>query len=56
VLMGLAPLGWILIARHRQWGYGRKGAASLVALLPLSVAAIGLSAVLNGLVAALGLQ
>jgi putative membrane protein len=48
VLMSLAPLGWLLIARRRDWGYGMKGAISLVALLPLSVAAISLSLLLNG--------
>lgn len=56
VLMALAPPGWIFIMRHRHWGYWRKGAASLIALLPLSVAAVGLSEALNGVIAALGLQ
>lgn len=56
VLMALAPLGWILIARRRDWGYWMKGVTALAALLPLSVAAIGLSIPLNGLVEALGLQ
>jgi hypothetical protein len=54
--MSLAPLGWILIARHRRWGYWRKGLAPAVALLPLSVVAIGLSLLLNGRIAALGLR
>lgn len=56
VLMALAPLGWILIARRRDWGYSTKGAASLAALLPLSIAAIGLSLLLNRAIGALGLQ
>lgn len=56
VLMALAPLGWILIARRRTWGYRMKGMISVVALLPLSVAAIGMSLLLNGAVDALGLQ
>lgn len=56
VLMALAPLGWTLIARQRDWGYWKKGTVSIVALLPLSAAAIGLSLLLNGAVDALGLQ
>ncbi len=56
VLMALAPLGWILIARRRAWGYWRKGIVSLLALLPLSAAAIGSSVLLNGVIAAVGLQ
>jgi hypothetical protein len=56
VLMVLAPLGWILIARRREWGYWKKGLISVVALAPLSVAAIGGSLLLNGAVATLGLQ
>ena len=56
VLMSLAPLGWILIARRRNWGYLKKGAFSILALLPLSIAAIGVSLMLNGAVATLGLQ
>ena len=55
-LMALAPLGWILITRRREWGYWRKGIVSLAALLPLSAGAIGLSLLLNGLIAAFGLQ
>ena len=56
VLMSLAPLAWIVIARRRDWGYWMKGAISLVALVPLSVTAIGLSLLLNGIVEALGLR
>jgi len=56
VLMSLAPLGWILIARRRRWGYWRKGLAALTALLPLGVAAIGLSMLLNGVARLLDLQ
>jgi uncharacterized membrane protein len=56
VLMSLAPLGWILIAQHRCWGYWRKGLASAAALAPLSALAIGLSLCLNGTLAALGLR
>ena len=56
VLMFLAPLGWILIARYRQWNYLRKIMASLITLLPLCLASIILSVILNGFVAALGLQ
>jgi len=56
VLMSLAPLGWILIARRRTWGYWRKGIVALLALFPLSAGAIGLSLLLNGLIAAVGLR
>lgn len=56
VLMVLAPFGWILIARRRDWGYKMKGIISVVALLPLSVAAIGLSLLLNHMIDALGLR
>ena len=55
-LMTLAPLGWILIARRRAWGWFRKGAVSLLALAPLSAGAIGMSLLLNGAVDALGLK
>lgn len=56
VLMALAPLGWILVARRRDWGYWKKGAISTLALVPLSLAAIGASLLLNGAVAGLGLR
>lgn len=55
-LMTLAPLGWLLIARRREWGYWRKGAISLAAIVPLSIAAIGVSLLLNGLIGAFGLR
>jgi hypothetical protein len=56
VLMFLAPLAWILIARQREWGYWRKGIVALGALVPLSIAAVMLSLILNGAVAALELR
>jgi len=56
VLMCLAPFAWILIVRHRQWSPWRKGLTSVGALVPLSIAAVVLSVVLNGVIAALGLQ
>ena len=56
VLMFLAPLAWILIARHRQWSYWQKGGVALGALVPLVIASVVLSLTLNGAVAALGLQ
>jgi len=56
VLMFLAPLGWILIARQREWGYWRKGIVALGALVPLGIAAVILSLMLNGAVAALELR
>lgn len=55
-LMTLAPLGWLLIARRREWGYWRKGTMSLAAIVPLSIAAIGMSLLLNGLIGAFGLR
>ena len=56
VLMFLAPLAWILIARHRQWSYWQKGGVALGALVPLVIASVVLSLTLNGAVAAFGLQ
>jgi uncharacterized membrane protein len=56
VLMFLASLAWILIARQRQRGVWWKVPAALGALLPLSLGAILLSLLLNGIVAALGLR
>ena len=56
VLMFLAPLAWILIARHRRWSYWQKGGVALGALVPLVIASVVLSLTLNGAVAALGLQ
>ena len=56
VLMFLAPLAWILIARHRHWRYWHKGGVALGALVPLVIASVVLSLILNGVTAALGLQ
>ena len=56
VLMFLAPLAWVLIARQRQWGFGPKGLAAVGVLIPLSVAAVLLSVLLNRAIAALGVQ
>ena len=56
VLMFLAPLAWILIAQRRQAHPGRKFALALLSLLPLSVASILLSLLLNGTIALLNLQ
>jgi len=56
VLMFLAPLAWILIAKHRPWSYWRKGLVALGALIPLIIASVVLSLLLNGAIAALGLQ
>jgi hypothetical protein len=55
VLMLLAPLAWIQIARRRKWIGVRKGMVALAAILPLMVASVVLSLLLNGLVARLGL-
>ena len=56
VLMLLAPLAWILIARQEAWGYWKKGWVSMAALVPLSVAAVVLSLALNGVIATLGIR
>jgi hypothetical protein len=56
VLMFLAPLAWIVIARRRHWGYAKKAGASVAALFPLMVASILLSVTLNGIIAAFGLH
>ena len=56
VLMTLAPLGWALLARRRGWGWWRKGGIAALALVPLSVAAVAASLLLNGLVAMLGVR
>ncbi len=56
VLMFLAPLAWIPMVRYRHWRYRRKGAASVIALVPLCIASIVLSVILNGAIAALGLR
>ena len=56
VLMFLAPLGWILIARKRHWGYAKKALASAGALVPMFAAAVLLSLSLNAIVAVFGLR
>ncbi len=56
VLMFLAPLAWIQIARHRPWGYKQKGGVALLSLLPLTITSIVLSSILNGTITALGLR
>jgi uncharacterized membrane protein len=55
VLMWLAPLAWVQIARRRNWSGVRKGMMALAAILPLMVASVVLSLLLNGLVERLGL-
>ena len=56
VLMLLAPLAWILIARHRDWSYWQKVAAAFGALVPLVIVSVVLSLILNGVIVALGLR
>jgi uncharacterized membrane protein len=56
VLMFLAPLAWILIARQRQWRVWQKEVVALAALVPLGLAAVILSLVLNGAITAFGVQ
>lgn len=55
-LMFLTPLAWLLVARQRQWGFGQKELMAAGALIPLSVAAVVLSLLLNQSIAALGVQ
>jgi len=54
--MFLAPFGWMLIAHQRQWGYRQKVSGAFGALVPLMLAAVVLSLLLNGAIAALGLK
>lgn len=56
VLMVLAPLAWIVISQHSQWGPRKVLLASVLALPLLCVASIVMSLVLNGAIAAVGLQ
>lgn len=56
VLMGLAPFGWIFIARQRTWGGVKKVLASIIAVVPLGMAAVALSVIMNGALDALGLK
>ena len=56
VLMGLAPFGWILIARQRNWAGVKKTLVSIIAIVPLGIAAVILSVFLNGALDTLGLK
>ncbi|MFZ0257016.1 MAG: carotenoid biosynthesis protein [Gammaproteobacteria bacterium] len=56
VLMGLAPFGWILIARQRTWGAAKKALTSILAMVPLAIMAVGLSVIMNSAVAVFGLK
>ena len=56
VLMFLAPLAWMLIARDHHGGIRRKVATAFAALIPLCVASVLLSLLLNGSIALLGLR
>lgn len=56
VLMLLAPLAWIEIARRSGWSGVRMFVASLASLPVLFVASIVLSLVLNGATSAIGLE
>jgi uncharacterized membrane protein len=55
-LMFLAPLAWILMARNRNWRLGKKFGLSVVSIVPLSVASVILSSLLNSAFSALGLR
>ncbi len=56
VLMFLAPLAWMLIARDRHGGVWRKVSTAIAALIPLCVSSVLLSLLLNGSIALLGLR
>jgi putative membrane protein len=56
LLISLACLSFILIARYRQWGYWQKVGAAVGALLPLIIAAVAFSLILNGVIAAFGIR
>ena len=56
MLMFFAPLAWILIARKRQWASSRKIAIAFCSLVPLFIASIMTSLLLNGMLAATGLD
>lgn len=56
VLMFLAPLAWILIARQRHWHAWQKGLVAFGAVVPLGIAAVILSLMLNRAIAAFGVQ
>lgn len=56
VLMGLAPFGWIFIARQRTMKGVKKVLASTVAIVPLGITAVVLSIIINGALDALGLK
>ena len=56
VLMFLAPLAWILIARQQAWTVWKKLAAAFGALLPLSVASVLLLRMILRLLQAFGLH
>lgn len=56
VLMFLAPLAWIEIARRPAWSGGRMVMASLVSLPILFVASVLISLLLNGVISTVGLE
>jgi putative membrane protein len=56
VLMGLAPFGWIFIARQRAWSGAKKVLSSIVGIIPLGVTAVILSIIMNSALDALSLK
>ena len=56
VLMFFAPLAWILIVRRRQWASYHKVGIAFGSLVPLFIASVVTSLLLNGMFAALGLE
>jgi hypothetical protein len=56
VLMFFAPLAWILIVRRRQWASYHKVGIAFGSLVPLFIASVVTSLLLNGAFAVLGLE
>jgi putative membrane protein len=56
VLMFFAPLAWILIVRKRHWASYRKIGIAFGSLVPLFIASIVTSVLLNGVISAFGLE
>jgi putative membrane protein len=56
VLIFLSSLSFILIAKRRHWGYLQKVGTAVGALVPLAIAAVVLSLLLNSAIDSLGIQ
>ena len=55
-LVSCLSLAWIVIAQQRHWSLWRKGVMALGALVPLAIAAVVLSVLLNRALAACGVS